>query len=328
MIISRTPLRISFFGGGTDYPDYFGNHGGQALSTTIQKYTYITVKQVDPILNFNYRVSYSILESCKELAEIKHPSVRECIRFLQIPYGIEVHIATDLPARTGLGSSSSFTVGFLRSLYALLNKEVSKEQLASEAVHVEQQMIRERVGVQDQYAAAYGGLNHYQFHKDGKIDVHPVQISPDRLNELEKHLMLFYTGVARTAHEILGEQLEKTKKGDNDGELKKIHQTVTDAVNVLTSNGDIREFGKLLHATWESKRKLSSAVTNSDLDKMYESARKAGAIGGKLLGAGGGGFFLFFVEKQNQDEVRNALKGYFEVEVKFESDGSRIIYKM
>jgi len=326
MIISRTPLRISFFGGGTDYPDYFRSHGGQVLSTSIQKYSYINVRRLDPIFDFNYRISYSSLEVCKNVEEIRHPSVRECLKFLKMQGGIEVHYAGDLPARTGLGSSSSFTVGLLHCLYGLSNIFVSHERLASDAVFVEQELIGERVGVQDQYAAAFGGFNKIVFQKDGTVIVNPLVASRPRLEELKNHLMLFYTGISRTAHEVLEEQVTRTKKGDNNSDLNTLFEMVNEATEILTGSKDIRQFGELLHLAWESKRRLSRSVSNPTIDSLYASARGAGAIGGKLLGAGGGGFLLLFVEPHRQNDIRNALHGYASIDLEFDSDGSRIIY--
>jgi D-glycero-alpha-D-manno-heptose-7-phosphate kinase len=326
MVISKTPLRISFFGGGTDYPEHFRKHGGLVIATTIDKYSFITVKRLNGLFEYNYRVSYSKGELCKRIDEIQHPSVRECLKFLNLRDGLEIHYVGDLPARTGLGSSSSFTVGLLNALYALNGRFASKDQLAREAVHVEQKLIRERVGVQDQYAAAFGGLNKFEIKTDGTVVVHPVIIPETRKKIFHDHLMLFYTGISRHAHEILKEQVEKTKRGDNDRTLLEMANLVEPAVKILQSDREISEFGELLHHAWVLKQTLSSAISNERLNEMYDAARKAGALGGKLLGAGGGGFFLFFVPPARKNRVREALRGYAEVEFAFENEGTRVIF--
>ncbi len=327
MVISKTPLRISFFGGGTDYPDYYRKHGGAVLSTTIDKYIFTTVNNLSVISDHKYKVTYSKLELCQNVHEIVHPSVRECIKFLKMEGSVEVHTVNHLPARTGLGSSSSFTVGFLNALYALTGRTVSKERLAQESIEVEQNLIGERVGSQDQYAAAYGGLNYIQFRENGgSILIKPVVITSERKKELQDSLMLFYTGIARYANEILEEQIDRTKKEKNNEELAEMKGMTEEGLRILTSGEPLQAFGKLLHKTWESKKKLSSAISNRHLDSIYESAMTAGALGGKLLGAGGGGFLLFFVPKHKQDSVHQTLNGCRKVEFCFEEDGSRIIF--
>lgn len=326
MIISKTPVRLSFFGGGTDYPDYFLKHGGAVLSTTINKYIFITVKAFKGISEFKYKINYSKLEECNDIGEIKHPVVRACLNFLNIQDGLEIHVISDLPARTGIGSSSSFTVGLLNVLYALKGKMVSNEQLANEAIYIENVILKERVGVQDQLAAAYGGLNSMLFHPNNTLSVNPIIVSADRKEQLQNNLMMFYTGVSRFAHQVLEEQIQKTKDNIITHDLGRIKGMVQDGMNILCNENSLDVFGELMHEAWIAKRGLSSAISNSFLDDIYEKAKNAGALGGKLLGAGGGGFFVFYVNPEKKNAVKNALKHLSEIPFKFENDGSRIIF--
>lgn len=325
MIISRTPMRISFLGGGTDYPDYYNRAKGAVVGTTIDKYSYIAVYYLSDFFDYKIKVTYSKIEIAHSLDEIEHPSVRECLRFMGIDSNIEIEYLADLPARTGLGTSSAFTVGLLNALYAFRGQMVTKERLAEEAIHVEQNLISERVGSQDQYHAAFGGLNTIRFNREG-IKINPLIIAPDVEKELEASIMMFYTGIRRHAHEILKEQMEKTKKKQNDEYLEELYDLVEEGCNVLTNDGSIQKFGEVMHEGWELKKRLSDAVTNKQIDAAYEQARAAGAWGGKLAGAGGGGFLILVVPKEKQDNVRNALKPLKEVNFKFEKEGSTIIY--
>ncbi len=326
MIISMTPLRVSFFGGGTDYPDYFMQHGGAVLATAIDKYVYLMVSPLTRFSDHKFRISYSITELCHSVDEIKHPSVRECLRFMGIEGGLEINVASDLPARTGLGSSSSFTVGLLHALHAYKGQQVSPQQLAEEAVHVEQQMIKERVGCQDQFMAAYGGLTHLQFDKLAGIHSSPVPIKADRLEDLQSRLLLFYTGLQRSAHEVLEQQIENTRSGRVETELNRMKDLVKTGLEKLSSENDLDEFGFLLHEAWQIKKNLSDKITNTFVNSTYETARNAGAIGGKLLGAGGGGFLLLYVNQPQHTTVRKALSDLQEVNVKFAPYGSRLIF--
>lgn len=326
MVISKTPLRISFFGGGTDYPDHVCTYGGAVLSTSINKYIYVTVNKISDISEHKYKVTYSKLEHCQDLDELVHPSVRECLRFTNVKEGIEVHTMSDLPAQTGLGSSSSFTVGLLNALYAYQGKMVPALKLAQDAIYVEQKLIGEKVGLQDQCAAAVGGLNYFEFRQDGTISYKPVVIPEERKQNFKNNLMLFYTGVQRFAEKVLTEQINKTKKGEVTSDLANIRKMVDRGFDILTSNQDLSAFGELLHEAWLSKKNLSSAISNDYLDSIYDKAMKAGALGGKLLGAGGGGFFLFYAERENQSRVRQALKDYQEVTFSFDQDGSKNIF--
>ncbi|HEX6174233.1 MAG TPA: kinase, partial [Candidatus Binatia bacterium] len=300
MIISRTPFRISFFGGGTDYPAWYRDHGGTVLGATIDKYCYLTCRYLPPFFKHRIRVVYSQIENCQMVDEIAHPAVREVLRYLQIDRGVEIHHDGDLPARSGMGSSSAFTVGLLHALYALKGQMPTKRQLAAESIQIEQEMIKETVGSQDQVLAAFGGFNHVVFSQDGEITVKPITLSGDRLRELSSHLMLFYTGIERTASDVADSYV-----ADVDGkrsQLRIMKGLVEESLAVLNNGRDIAAFGALLDEGWKAKRSLSTRVSNSYVDEHYAHAISNGALGGKLLGAGGGGFMLLFVppNKQNQ----------------------------
>jgi D-glycero-alpha-D-manno-heptose-7-phosphate kinase len=326
VIIIRTPVRVSFLGGGTDYPDHFRLHGGRTLGVAIDKYSFITVSRLAPLFEYSIRVTYSRAELTHSVNEIQHPAVRECMRFLGIEGGIEIHYVGDLPARTGLGSSSSFTVALLHALHAFKGDHVGHDQLADEACHVEHQMIHERVGVQDQYTCAHGGLLQLEIGTDGRVSVGRMPLSSERLAALGAHLMLFYTGVRRNAHEILDEQLERTRRGELAAALLRMEQLAVQGVAVLTADSSLLPFGELLHDAWQVKRSLSSRITNDLVDGAYGRARAAGVIGGKLLGAGGGGFLLLFVEPERHAEVARALPELRQVEFGFDHEGSRILF--
>jgi len=325
MIISRTPFRISFFGGGTDYPAFYEENGGAVLSTSINKYCYLTSRYLPPFFDYKYAIRYRTREETQSVSEIKHPSVRECLNFVSLDRGVEIQHNADLPAMSGLGSSSAFTVGLLNALYALKGQMTTKRQLALDAIHVEQDMIKENVGSQDQTIAAYGGFNRIEFGGPQKITVHPITIEQDKSDSLQNHLMLFFTGFPRNASEIAGEQIKKTP--ENKRELKAMMEMVEDALNILNGSKDrLMDFGKLLHETWQIKRSLTPQITNSFIDEVYEMGMESGALGGKLLGAGGGGFILFFVEPELQHRVREKLGKLLYVPFKFENSGSQIIY--
>lgn len=324
MIMSRTPFRISFFGGGTDYPIWYEQNGGAVIAASINKYCYITCRYLPPFFDYRYRIVYSQREAVSDINMIDHPSARECLAFMNIDKGLEIHHDADLPARTGLGSSSSFTVGLLNALYALKGRMITKRQLALDAIHVEQEKIRENVGSQDQAIAAFGGFNKITFAANHNIIVQPIILLPEKLREFQSHLMLFFTGFSRKASEIAEEQIKQTPKKAR--ELKLMQAMVEEAISILSEEKPLVEFGKLLHETWELKRSLTSKISNQAIDDIYEQAIKAGAIGGKLLGAGGGGFMLFFVKPDNQPMVKEALKRYLYVPFSFEHLGSQIIY--
>ncbi len=325
MIITRTPLRISFFGGGTDLPDYYLKYGGEVLSTTIDKYLFLTCRRMPPFWDYKNRFVYgSRTEVCSRVDEIDHPSIRETLRYMDMGYGIDLHYNTDIPARSGIGSSSSFTVGLLNALYGLKGQMASKEHLAKEAIHIEQQCIREAVGSQDQIAAAYGGLNHILFRTDGEIEVHPLTIKQERIELLNSHLCLVFTGFQRFAKDIEKEKIARIRM--NIDRLAKIKGYVSQAVSILNSSEDICEFGGLLNDMWNEKKMLSEAVSDERVDVLYRLGMENGALGGKLLGAGGGGFMLFLVPPEKKAELKRVLKGYVHVPFQFENTGSQVIY--
>jgi len=324
MIITRTPFRISFFGGGTDYPAWYREHGGAVLNTTINKYCYISCRYLPPFFKHKYLVRYRVNELPNEVDEIKHPSVRECLRFMGIDAGIEMVHTSDLPARSGVGSSSAFTVGFLNALSALKGRMFTKRQLACNAMHVEQEMIRENVGSQDQIAATFGGFNRIDFGGDNEFYVQPVTISREKLICLQDHMMLFFTGLSRTASEIAAAQIANISSRTK--QLRLMAQMVEEAVAILNGPiGRISDFGKLLGEAWRLKRSLADSISTRWVDEMYSAAIEAGALGGKLCGAGGGGFLLLFVPPEKQKNVREKLGRSLYIPFRFETLGSQII---
>jgi len=324
MIITRTPLRISFFGGGTDYPLWYKENGGAVLSTTINKYCYINCRYLPPFFNYKYRIRYVEREETQDVSEIKHPSVRECLKFINIEHGIEMVHTSDIPARSGVGSSSAFTVGFLHALNALKGKMITKRQLARDAINVEHNLIKENVGTQDQVAVAFGGLNKIEFGGEDEFYVHPITIPKEKIELLQSHLMLFFTGFSRNASDIAGEQIKKTPALKS--QLQGMQGMVDKAVDILNSDScDIRDFGKLLHESWQIKRSLTHMISTNEIDAIYEAACKAGALGGKLLGAGGGGFILLFAEPEVQPKIKEKLRNILYVPFSFEKLGSQVI---
>ena len=325
MIISKTPFRISFFGGGTDYPEWFREYEGAVLSTTIDKYCYITCRYLPPFFEHNSRVVYSKIESVKNFDEIQHVSIRECLKYMGIKKGVEIHHDGDIPARSGIGSSSSFTVGMLNALNALNGKLITKYELAKNAIFVERELNKENVGVQDQIAASFGGFNKILFLKNEEFQVNALTLKQEKIKYFQDHLILYFTGFSRFASEIAKTQIKNIP--DKINELKSMYQMVDEAVNILNSNtSDITEFGKLLNESWKLKRSLSSKITNSDIDNIYDEAMHSGAIGGKLLGAGGGGFILFFVKPEHRKRLRERMNKFLQVPFKFENFGSQIVY--
>lgn len=324
MIISRTPFRISFFGGGTDYHTWYEKHGGAVLSTAINHHCYITVRNLPPFFPGKSRVVWSKIELVDDNNDISHPAVRGVLQHLGIDQGLEIHHGGDLPARSGLGSSSSFTVGLLNAMHAMRGEMTNKRQLACEAVHVERTLLKENVGVQDQIAAAYGGFNKIVLLPNGDFIVEPVIISQERLQSLQDHCLMFFTGVSRTASEIAKKQMDSADEKKT--ELYAMRQLVDEALTVLTTGADLSEFGKLLHESWQLKRSLSSAIAPGYIDDMYKAARAAGAYGGKLLGAGGGGFMLFFARPEDHPKIKKLLNDLLYVPFKFEPSGSSIIF--
>lgn len=326
MIISRTPFRISFFGGGTDYHTWYREHGGSVLSTTINHYCYITARFLPPFFAAKSRIVWSRIEMVQDHADIMHPAVRAVLQYLNIENGVEIHHTGDLPARAGLGSSSAFTVGMLNAMYALMGHASSKRELAAEAVHVERNMLEENVGVQDQIAASYGGFNKTTIASTGDFDVQPVQVKAARMEALQSHFLLFFTGVSRTASTIAKDQIQTIARGDKKTELHTMQQLVDEAVGVVSSDSDICDFGRLLDETWKLKRSLTSNITSEFIDDIYARAIAAGALGGKLLGAGGGGFMLFFAPPERHLSVLKALEDLLWVPFEFENQGASIVY--
>lgn len=327
-IISRTPVRISFFGGGTDYPAYYSRHPGAALGTTIDKYTYVSLNTLSDFFEYKLRISYSKIELVTALEEIQHPSVKGCFQHKGIFPLMDIHVSSDLPAKTGLGSSSSFTVGFLNALYAMQGKKVSRQHLAEEACYVEQKVIGERVGSQDQFHAAFGGMNVFEFNAE-EIKVRPLIISRNKKQILQDHLMVFYTGITRFANDVVKEQIDKTTNRDNDSYLSRMFDMVFEAEEIISSAPE-HEFmhllGKLLNEGWHLKKHLSSKISSPFIDTLYELALDQGAYGGKLCGAGSGGFLALFAPPAVQPAIRLALKDLLEVQFGFENEGSTIIY--
>jgi D-glycero-alpha-D-manno-heptose-7-phosphate kinase len=324
MIISRTPYRVSFFGGGTDYHTWYQVHGSAVLSTTINHYCYLQCRNLAPFFNHKSRVLWSKIEEVSQHSDIQHPAVRAVLEYLEINQGVEITHQGDLPARSGLGSSSAFTVGLLHAIYALRGMMSSKRELACEAIHIERDILKENVGVQDQIATAYGGLNKIIVHPNGSFDVTPVILPAGRLQELHSHLLLFFTGVSRTASDIAADKIKSIP--DKSRELHSMLGMVDQAQQILCSETDITRFGELLHEAWMLKRQLSSRISPAYIDEIYAKARSAGAIGGKLLGAGGGGFMLFFVKPEDKLKVCEALDNLLLVPFNFESSGSQIIF--
>lgn len=324
MIITRTPFRISFFGGGTDYPVFYKEHGGVVLSSSINKYCYINCRYLPPFFDYKYRIRYAKREETNSISQIQHPTVRECLKLCNVEKGVEMVHTSDIPARSGVGSSSSFTVGFLNALYALQGKLTTKRHLAREAIYVEQTMVNESVGSQDQVVAAFGGLNKIEFGGEREFFVNPMTISEEKKVFLQDNLLLFFTGVSRTAADMAREQIKLTPQKTK--ELNKMKGFVYEACSVLNgSSNDMNDFGKLLHKSWMIKKELTDFISNSAIDDIYETALSAGAIGGKLCGAGGGGFILFYVPLENQQKVKEKLKGLLHVPFIFDSLGSQII---
>lgn len=322
MIITQTPFRMSFFGGGTDFPAFYREHGGAVISTTFDKYCYVNVRHLPRFFDYSTELSYAKIERVSKVEEIQHPAIREAMKQLDM-HEIRLTYEADLPARSGLGTSSSFAVGMLNAFYALKGKYADKRKLADDAIFLERVLCNESGGVQDQIAASFGGLNRINFDASG-YSVNPVIISPDRKNLLNRNLMLFFTGFSRFSSDIQVEA-EKNLKSKKD-QLLEMLSLVDDAEEVLTSKCDLNEFGRLLDYTWKLKRGITSKVSTDSIDAVYEKAIKAGATGGKLLGAGGGGFLLFYVEPEKQKRVHEVLKDFLYVPFEFETGGTRVIH--
>lgn len=324
MVLSRTPFRISFFGGGTDYPTWCEEHGGAVISTTINKYAHISCRYLPPFFEHKHRIVYSKIENVSNASEIDHPAVKAVFNYLNIQEGLEIHYDGDLPARSGIGSSSSFTCGLLNTLCALAGKVKSKRELAEETIHIEQNIIKETVGSQDQVAAAYGGLNRIDFLKNGSFEVRPVIIHPDRSETLNDNLMLFFTGFSRIAETVAKSKIENFKMREK--QLHLMREMVDEAQNILQSQtSNLDDIGKMLHESWRLKKELSEKVSNSRIDEIYHVGMQSGATGGKILGAGGGGFILFYAPPEVQPKIRTALSSLIEVPFRFDYGGSQVI---
>ena len=322
MIITQTPFRMSFFGGGTDFPGFYKEHGGAVISTTFDKYCYVTVRHLPRFFDYSTELSYSKIERVKHVDEIQHPAVREAMKYLDM-HELRLTYEADLPARSGLGTSSSFAVGMLNAFYALKGKYADKRKLADDAIYLERTLCNESGGVQDQIAASFGGLNRINFNADG-YEVNPIIIAPDRKQQLNRNLMLFFTGFSRFSSDIqVGTQKAMV---DKQAQLLEMLSLVDDAEKVLTSKSDLNEFGRLLDYTWKLKRGISSGISTDSIDGLYAKGMEAGALGGKLLGAGGGGFLLFYVEEDKQEIVRKAMEDLLYVPFEFENSGTRVIH--
>jgi len=321
MIITRTPFRISFAGGGSDLEAFYSHEPGMVLSSSIDKYMYLAVKEH---FDLNFRISYSKTEFADTVDQIDHRIVRACLKSLGIERGLEIVSMADLPARTGLGSSSSFTVGLLQALYAMQGRVVGPERLAREACAIEIDQLHEPIGKQDQYIAAHGGLQFIQFNPDGTVFVNPVACAAETRLELNRRLMIFYTGATRDASEVLMKQRANTAQ--KLPVLRKMCETARQLRDVLTDGRDLNAFGRLLHEGWEAKRSLETSISTSKIDEYYDRGLRAGALGGKLLGAGGGGFLLFFCEPHRQQQVREELSSLRELAFSLDPEGSKIVY--
>ena len=325
MIISRTPFRVSFVGGGTDLSSFYEEEDGQVLSATIDKYIYVTVKRQLDIVEHRFRISWSRIELRDRVEDIEHPIVREALRLMEIDFPIEITTFADIPAQTGLGSSSAFAVGLLHALFALRGRTVTKATLASLAAKIEIEILKRNIGAQDHYASAYGNLNVFTFRRDGSVLVEPVFYRPDLKRRIERNLMLFKTALKRDASEVLRVQRDETRRKFD--VLRQMRDLVPKLNEVFSrEDGDTDEFGKILHDGWMLKRSLTSSISNGEIDRLYDRALEAGALGGKLLGAGSGGFLLFYVPEERQGDVKAALSELYQQPFRFDEAGSRITY--
>jgi D-glycero-alpha-D-manno-heptose-7-phosphate kinase len=324
MIITKTPYRVSFFGGGTDYPEWFQENGGSVLATSITHYCYIHGRILPPFFDYKYRLVWSKIEQTIELNEIEHPVIREALKWIKIQFGVEIHHNGDLPARSGLGSSSSFSVGLLHMLHALNGKVPSQEQLTKEAIFLEQSVLKETVGVQDQIITSHGGINKIEIFPSGKYKLNPITLSKDKASDFEDRILLFYTGISRFASDIAKKQVLAIPK--NISNLQEMQKLVDIATDVLCNGNNLDDFGRLLNQTWQLKRGLESSIAPNFVDDIYSKAIKAGALGGKLLGAGGGGFMIFYVTQERRSAVLNALNELLLVPFKINHTGTKLMY--
>ena len=325
MIISRAPVRISFFGGGTDYPEYFLKQGGAVLGTAIDKFSYVTASPfLSHLFDYSIRVSYRKVELAKDVREIEHAVFRECLKRCGFEKDIELHNVADLPAFTGLGSSSAFTVSLLHALHSFKGEFLNPHELAYEAIYIERHILRENVGCQDQIFAAFGGFNLVEFATETEISVKRVPLSPERLAEFEQYLLLVFTGIKRKASDVVAQQLRKV--ADNTPLLRTMHNMVYRGYDILIGGRPLREFGELLDEAWQAKRRLDAGVSNSEIDQIYRTGKEAGAWGGKVLGAGGGGFMLLFAPPEAHPQLARMFEGRQVLRVKLNAPGSQIIF--
>ncbi len=324
MIISKTPYRISFFGGGSDYPSWYIKNGGMVLSTTINKFVYISCRNLPPFFNHKYRIVWSKLETVKKINQINHKPIRKMLNYYKIKNGLEIHYDGDLPARSGMGSSSVFVVGLVNLLNNLIGKEITKKDLAKKSIFFEQKILRENVGSQDQIAVSYGGFNKIIFKKGGDFNVSKITLPKKVIKDLNKNLLLVYTGITRNAHDIAKDYIKKLDKSKS-SHISKILNFVNNAEMIL-KDGNLNDFGRLLHESWIEKKNLSSNISNSYIDNIYNFAMQSGALGGKLLGAGGGGFFLFYVPRNLQRNFLKSFKKKIIIPFNFSNEGSEIMF--
>ena len=327
MIITRTPYRLSLFGGGTDYNDWYEQHGGLIIGSSFNKYCWITLRKLPPFFDHKSRVVYSKIENVHDNLDIEHPGVRSCLSHLGVQDALEIHHDGDLPARSGIGSSSSFTVGFLNALHAYQQKMIGKKDLAELAIHVEQKVAKEKVGIQDQILVSFGGLQVVEMGPGNRFSVHPLILPPEYKEQIESHIMLGFSGVQRFSSDAAEEQVNKIKNGANVTRLHEIHSIAREAYSLLQKNADLSKLGALFDSTWKIKRTLTANMTNDAIDSVYQRALKLGAYGGRLMGAGNGGFIMFFAPPERHAALRQELK---EIKVwvpfEFEESGSQVIF--
>ncbi len=324
MIISKTPYRISFFGGGSDYPNWYLKNGGEVISTTINKYIYLSCRNLPPFFNHKHRIVWSRVELVKNSNQIKHKAVKNMMKYFKIKNGLEIHYDGDLPAKSGMGSSSCFVVGLINTIHALKKIKLNKKNLAKKSIFFEQKILNEVVGSQDQIAATYGGFNKIIFKKNGTFSIKQLSIKNKTIRKLNSNLLLVYTGYKRTAHHIAKSYVNKLQSSKKEYILK-ISNYVKSA-EIALKKGQLDNFGKLLNDAWQEKKKLSTSITNSNIDKIYNKAIKNGALGGKLLGAGGGGFFIFYVPRHKQKKFIKNFKNLITIPFKFTNEGSKILF--
>jgi D-glycero-alpha-D-manno-heptose-7-phosphate kinase len=324
VVITRTPFRVSFFGGGTDYPAWFREHGGAVVSCSINRYCYIMARHLPQFFDLKHRIVWSKIEQVDRIDQIEHPAVRAVFQEHAIDTGMEIHHQGDLPAKSGIGSSSAFSVGLIHAMHSLQGRMRSKEQLTAEAIHLEQNVLQENVGIQDQIAAAHGGLNLLEFDQGGAISVRPVSLPASKISKFQDHMLLFYTGISRFSSDIAGETIKNIPAKATD--LRTLREMVNQAVQMLQEDTDFEEFGRLLDESWQLKRMLTNRVTTEQIDEVYYRAINAGALGGKLLGAGGGGFMLFIAAPEFHDRLRNALSDLLYVPFQIDFTGSQVVY--